>query len=44
MEKNTGLPSTPGSTETAAKLAELEELSRKNRIKERLAAIKASEK
>jgi phage shock protein A len=44
MEKNTGLPSTPGRADNAAKIAELEELSRKNRIKERLAAIKVSEK
>ena len=43
MEKNTGLPGKPGSTDAAAKLAELEELSRKNRIKERLAAVKAGE-
>nr|WP_320048604.1 hypothetical protein [uncultured Desulfuromonas sp.] len=43
MEKNTGLPGQPGSTDAAAKLAELEELSRKNRIKERLAAVKAGE-
>lgn len=43
MEKNTGLPGKPGSADNAAKIAELEDLSRKNRIKERLAAIKASE-
>ncbi|WP_321530728.1 PspA/IM30 family protein [uncultured Desulfuromonas sp.] len=43
MEKNTGLPGQSVSTNTAAKLAELEELSRKNRIKERLAAVKAGE-
>jgi phage shock protein A len=43
MEKNTGLPSSPGNIANGAKLAELEELSRQNRIKERLAAFKASE-
>lgn len=43
MEKNTGLPSSPGTIANGAKLAELEELSRQNRIKERLAAFKASE-
>lgn len=43
MEKQTGLAAGRGTpnAETAAKLAELEELSRSNRIKERLAAIKA---
>jgi phage shock protein A len=43
MEKNTGLPNTSGTMDNAAKIAELEELSRQNRIKERLAAIKATE-
>lgn len=43
LEKNTGLPGSPGTVANGAKLAELEELSRKNRIKERLAAFKASE-
>ena len=43
MEKNSGLPGSPGSLANGAKLAELEELTRKNRIKERLAAFKASE-
>jgi len=43
MEKNTGLPANPTNMDNAGKLAELEELSRQNRIKERLAAIKASE-
>ncbi|PLX97664.1 MAG: hypothetical protein C0622_12670 [Desulfuromonas sp.] len=43
MEKNTGLPKGGSGTDNAAKLAELEELARKNRIKERLAAMKASE-
>lgn len=43
MEKNTGVPTSSGAMDNAAKIAELEELSRKNRIKERLAAIKASE-
>lgn len=43
MEKNTGLPSSSSSVANGAKLAELEELTRQNRIKERLAAIKASE-
>jgi phage shock protein A len=43
IEKQTGLAGRAGSTDTesAAKLAELEELSRQNRIKERLAAFKA---
>ena len=42
MERNTGIGS-PGTIDRkdAAKLAELEELSRSNRIKERLAAVKA---
>lgn len=40
MEKHSGLVS-GSSTGDAAKLAELEELARQNRIKERLAAIKA---
>jgi phage shock protein A len=43
MEKNTGLPNASTGVDSAAKLAELEELARQNRIKERLAAIKASE-
>jgi phage shock protein A len=43
MEKQTGLSGSSGSRdrEAAAKLAELEELNRNNRIQERLAAIKA---
>lgn len=43
MEKQTGLAAGRGmpNAGTAAKLAELEELSRSNRIKERLAALKA---
>ncbi|MCG8425869.1 MAG: PspA/IM30 family protein [Chromatiales bacterium] len=43
LEKQTGLDSNSHSADatTAAKLAELEELSRQNRIKERLAALKA---
>lgn len=44
MEKQTGLSggmATPDAT-SAAKLAELEELTRKNRIRERLAAVKAN--
>lgn len=43
MEKNTGLPTNPATLDNAGKLAELEELSRQNRIKERLAAVKANE-
>ena len=43
VEKSTGLASTgKTSLDNAAQLAELEELSRKNRIKERLAQIKAN--
>lgn len=41
LEKNTGLPTTGTDTGKAAKLAELEELTRKNRVQERLAAMKA---
>jgi phage shock protein A len=43
MEATTGLPGTGGMTdrENMARLAELEELARKNRIKERLAAVKS---
>ncbi len=41
MERNTGVPGRGGDAKDAAKLAELEELSRQNRIRERLAAIKA---
>jgi len=41
MEKNSGLPSGRRDMGNEAKLAELEELSRQNRIKERLAAFKA---
>ncbi len=44
MEKNTGLPAAAGSAGNAAKLAELEDLARKNRIQERLAAIKSGDK
>ncbi len=44
MEKNTGVPGPAGKATDAAKLAELEELARQNRIKERLAALKASDK
>ncbi len=43
LEKQTGIPSAGGAadSENAAKLAELEEISRENRIAERLAAIKS---
>jgi phage shock protein A len=43
LEKATGLPGAPGSSDrqTATKLAELESMSRKNRIQERLVAIKS---
>ncbi len=42
MSSTTGLPGmTPGDRQSAAKLAELEQLSRDNRIRERLAALKA---
>jgi phage shock protein A len=42
MEKATGLPGASGSSDrqTATKLAELESMSHKNRIQERLLAIK----
>lgn len=44
MQKQTGMPSgaVGSDRETAAQLAELEEISRDNRIKERLAAVKAT--
>jgi phage shock protein A len=43
MENATGVPSGTDASDSAqaAKLAELEDLARQNRIKERLAAIKA---
>jgi len=41
---NAGVPSVPGGTRDAAKLAELNELSRQNRIRERLEAVKAGRK
>lgn len=42
MEKATGLPGTPGGDrKTAVQLAELESMARKNRIQERLAAVKS---
>ncbi len=44
MEKNTGLPGSASSASNAGKLAELEDLARKNRIQERLAAIKSGDK
>lgn len=46
LEQQTGLPGSSASSEkkTAPQLAELEELARKNRIQERLAAVKANEK
>lgn len=43
MEKNTGLPGAPSTPGTAAKLAELEDLARQNRIRERLAALKSTD-
>lgn len=44
LQTQTGLPATTSpDTDTAAALAELEELTRNNRIKERLAAIKADQ-
>ena len=44
MERATGVPSRAGSGDgrTAAQIAELEELARTNRVKERLAAAKAA--
>lgn len=45
MRDTTGLPGmTPSDRASAAKLAELEQLSRENRVKERLAALKAVRK
>ncbi|QDG78440.1 PspA/IM30 family protein [Labrenzia sp. PHM005] len=45
MSRSTGLPgSGPANRENAAKLAELEDLARKNRVSERLAALKAAAK
>ncbi len=46
LEKATGMPSRPGAPDrhTAAQVAELEALQRANRIKERLAAVKAANK
>lgn len=45
LEKNTGLPGTGSpDAQSAAKLAELEALARANRVKERLAAVKAGNK
>lgn len=44
MENQTGLPGDSKDLKTAAQLAELEELSRNNRIQERLAAIRAKVK
>lgn len=41
MERASGLPGRGMNTGSAVKLAELEELARKNRIEERLAALKA---
>lgn len=41
MEKNSGLPGGNSDLARKAKLAELEELARRNRIRERLAAVKA---
>ena len=43
-EKATGIPGggRPADRQTATKLAELEEIARKNRIQERLAAIKGN--
>ncbi|MEZ5816208.1 MAG: PspA/IM30 family protein [Hyphomicrobiaceae bacterium] len=44
LEARTGVPGTPSAdTASAAKLAELEKLSREHRVKERLAALKASD-
>jgi phage shock protein A len=44
LEKATGLPGKPGSgdAKTASQMAELESMAHKNRIQERLAAIKSS--
>ena len=44
MEQQTNLPGTQTDVKTASQLAELEDLSRKNRIQERLAAVKAKVK
>ncbi len=44
MAKESGLPSSAPSLSDQAKLAELDKLSRDNRIKERLAAVKAARK
>lgn len=41
LERNSGIPGRDNSLGNAGKLAELEELSRKNRVAERLAALKA---
>jgi phage shock protein A len=44
MESQTKLPGNQTNVETATKLAELEDLARKNRIQERLAEVKANVK
>jgi phage shock protein A len=44
LEHATGVPAGTGAGAEAAKLAELEELARKNRVRERLAAVKAGSK
>ena len=44
MESQTNLPGTQTKVKTASKLAELEDLARKNRIQERLAEVKAKVK
>ena len=44
MERQTNLPGTQTKVKTASKLAELEDLARKNRIQERLAEVKAKAK
>lgn len=44
LEKNTNISSGTQNIQSAKKLAELEELARKNRVAERLAALKAGDK
>lgn len=44
ISKASGVPSQPGNLRDGAKIAELEELARKNRIRERLESLKAKSK